>query len=520
MSYSYSQTDKSNLAWFDKDDSKATLLGLEIAEGKLRGLENLKIQFKYPVTAISGKNGTGKSTVLACIACAFHNSRTGFKLLSRTNPYYTFSDFFVQTAEEEPLAFLHVRYQILHNKWRKSPRIPTGVGIGWQSRWKFLGRLNNYRSRVYRNVVFCGIERVVPHSEKSVSKSYRRVFQKGKAGGYEGTVAATVSRILGRPYNEFYYKQHSKYRLPLVKSKDRVYSGFNMGAGENTLFEIFSIIYACTDSLLVVIDEIELGLHEEAQIRLIRELKELCRERHIQVVCTTHSPRVIGCLPPEGRLHLERVGNAVKVIEGISPQYASGLLSGVKDAELDVYCEDDVARNILASVLPNDIRLRVQITPIGSAAAVVRQLASRYKERSQRTACGLLDADQVLKKAELINVFLAAVETVKDRERATEWVGNRLAFLPGNQRPERWLLETVKNDISANLVTDFGTTKEELAGFIDDALSASDHTELHVMSQRLNLTPAAVESRLIRAAIRRSAAEVQALVAYISGFLS
>lgn len=81
MSYAYSQIDRGNLAWFDKDDSKATLLGLEISEGRLRGLENLKLQFKYPITAISGKNGTGKSTILACIACAFHNSPQGFKTL-------------------------------------------------------------------------------------------------------------------------------------------------------------------------------------------------------------------------------------------------------------------------------------------------------------------------------------------------------------------------------------------------------------------------------------------------------
>jgi hypothetical protein len=52
-----------------------------------------------------------------------------------------------------------------------------------------------------------------------------------------------------------------------------------MGAGENTLFEIFSIMYACQGSLLLVIDEIELGLHEAAQVRLIRELNALCAEQ-------------------------------------------------------------------------------------------------------------------------------------------------------------------------------------------------------------------------------------------------
>jgi ABC-type Mn2+/Zn2+ transport system ATPase subunit len=110
MAYSYSQDDKTNLGWFDKDNTKATLMAIEIAEGRLRGLENLKIQLRYPITAISGRNGTGKSTLLACIACAFHNSSSCFKTLNRKNPYYTFSGFFIQSSEEEPLAYLHVRY--------------------------------------------------------------------------------------------------------------------------------------------------------------------------------------------------------------------------------------------------------------------------------------------------------------------------------------------------------------------------------------------------------------------------
>jgi len=231
-----------------------------------------------------------------------------------------------------------------------------------------------------RNVVFCGIERVVPHAEKSVSKSYRKAFQKAKEAGYEKEVAGTVSRILGRPYDDFYYKQHSKYRLPLVRVKSRSYSGFNMGAGENTLFEIFSTIYACQDSLLLIIDEIEHGLHEEAQIRFVEELKEICVRRHIQVICTTHSPRILSALPPEARIHLERTGDIVRVIPAISPEYAAGLLSGIKHTELDVYCEDDVAQELITLALPNEVRLRVNIIPIGSAAAVVRQLAEKFKE--------------------------------------------------------------------------------------------------------------------------------------------
>jgi predicted ATPase len=520
MRYLYSQTDKSNLEWFEKDTSKTTLMRFEIGDGEIRGLSDLKLQFRYPVTAISGKNGTGKSTVLACVACGYHNSRSGFKALNRRIPYYRFSDFFIQSAEEEPIAFVSLGYQFLHDNWRKTREMRSGVGLGWQMRRKFFGRWNNYASRVPRNVVFCGIERVVPHAEKSVSKSYRRAFQKAKEAGYEVDVAATVGRILGRPYDEFYYKQHSKYRLPLVRVSKRSYSGFNMGAGENTLFEIFSTIYACEGSLLLVIDEIELGLHEEAQIRFIEELKEICLKRHHQVVCTTHSPRILAALPPEGRIHLERMGNTIRVIPKISPEYAAGLLSGIKQSELKVYCEDDFAHEVITLALPNELRSRVTVIPIGSAAAVVRVLAARFKEKSERASCGIIDGDQVQRKAEHVNVFISALENIKDRDASRDWIENRLTFLPSEARPETWVIKTVASDVSDNLADDFGVSKEELKSHIEAASGAKDHTEIHVLGTKLNLPASIIRTRLIRAALQKSPDDVSRIVEFVKRFLS
>src|SRR3954453_13583111 len=115
MPYLYSQTDKKNLDWFEKDVTQATLIKLSVTLGEIRGIADLNLQFRYPITAISGKNGTGKSTILACVACGYHNMASGFRSLNRKLPYYTFSDFFVQSGEEEPLALVEIVYHILHN---------------------------------------------------------------------------------------------------------------------------------------------------------------------------------------------------------------------------------------------------------------------------------------------------------------------------------------------------------------------------------------------------------------------
>ena len=65
MTYRYSDIDNNNIKWFTKDESKATLLSIEMLIGEIRGLKDVKIEFKYPITAIAGRNGSGKTTILA-----------------------------------------------------------------------------------------------------------------------------------------------------------------------------------------------------------------------------------------------------------------------------------------------------------------------------------------------------------------------------------------------------------------------------------------------------------------------
>jgi len=266
MKYRYSKIDRDNLKWFANDMSKATLTEIDIREGHIRGLSNFHVKFDYPISVISGKNGSGKSTVLALAACAFHNEPKGFKLPERKTSYYTYSDFFIQTSEEVPPDGIEVWYRFRHNNWRKTKTNPKGTGNRYQkSAKKKGGKWTNYSNRVNRNVVFLGIQRVVPHAEKSVSKSYRTYFKTAVADGWEDDVRKAVGSILGSVYDTYWVKTHGRYRMPLVATKGNVYSGFNMGAGENALFEIFTTIYASPPGALLVIDEIELGLHEKAQ---------------------------------------------------------------------------------------------------------------------------------------------------------------------------------------------------------------------------------------------------------------
>ena len=395
MKYRESQRDKQLRKRFANDNTHSLLRRIFLKEGTLRGLDALDISFQYPITAIAGKNGAGKSTILALACCAYHNNKNGFKLPKRKNTYYTFSDFFVQHTEEVPPEGVEIEYYIAHNKWKKTSSFPEGVGIGMQRRRKNKGgKWNDYADRVRKNVVFLGIERIVPHSERSQSRSYSRVFASGSEKGWEDKVKDSVGFVLGRTYSKFRYLEHSKYSLPIVQVGATTYSGFNMGAGENALFEIFSTIYSCGPGSLLVLDEIELGLHAEAQRRFVLRLKEVCEETHTQVICTTHSREILDCLPYDARFFVEKVNGKSKITEGISSDFAFSKLAAIPGSELDLLVEDEVAKTILLTSLPAAIRSRVSITVIGSATALARQLSAINVRDEKRPTLAVFDGDQ------------------------------------------------------------------------------------------------------------------------------
>ena len=134
MKYRYSHLDKKNLDWFLHDMTRGTLVTIQLRRGSIRGIKNLDLSFQYPISVIAGANGAGKSTVLALAACAYHNVVKGFRLPGRRASYYTMSDFFVQSSEEVSPEGINIWYEFLYDDWRKSLRVPDGIGRAWQSR--------------------------------------------------------------------------------------------------------------------------------------------------------------------------------------------------------------------------------------------------------------------------------------------------------------------------------------------------------------------------------------------------
>lgn len=526
MSYRISNLDKKNSTWFKSDNSRATLASIELVTGSIRGLGLLKAEFDYPISAFAGSNGSGKSTMLALSACAYHNSKKGFIPPLRTKPYYTFSDFFVQSDNEMPVEGVKIRYGILHNNWQRKKK----DGLGFQERIKRKnGRWNDYENRVQRNVIYFGVQRVVPHFERSVSKSYRSRFKAGSLP--EDTrkrIAKIAGRIIGKTYDDFDSYHHSKYTLPKVTSAGITYSGFNMGAGESATFEILTALFLAGTGTLVIIDEIELGLHEKAQRRLIEQLKELCSELKCQIICSTHSYAVLSSLPPEARFFIEGSGAATILTKGISADFACGKMGKPDAEELDVFVEDENAATIVAQMLPLPTRKRCKITAIGSHSAVLRQLASRSMEGVDNCLC-ILDGDQSGDLAGAIKKVVDGTEasTPEQKEKRKSWAEDRILFLPGNTWPEKWLLEEAVDFLEGDLLGDPSKTAmtwglktdDQVLELLKEASLADKHNEFFELSELVQLGVERVREDVCRLVLNSKPDHFKALIASVEAKL-
>lgn len=518
MSYRESNLDRNLRKWFSNDFSKSLLRSIVLRQGNMRGLSAFSIDFEYPITAIAGKNGSGKSTILALSSCAYHNKRTGFKLRNRKISYYTFADFFVQHTEDIPPQGIEIRYGIAHNNWKKTEQLPDGIGIGFQTRRKRkAGKWNDYASRIKRDVVFLGIERIVPHNEKSQSKSYSRSFLHSGDAGWEVKVKDTVGKILGKKYDEFKYVSHSKYRLPIVTVNGNKYSGFNMGAGENALFEVFSVMHAVSEGALIVIDEVELGLHSEAQKKFIQALKELCKQRSLQIICTTHSRDIFSQLPDDARIFIENINSKSLVTPAISPDYAFSKLSSENSQELCVFVEDRVAKSILLAVLPSCIRSRISLEVIGSSSALARQLAAIHNRENRTRVLIVFDGDQKKKEKHNLDHAFSMSES-KDKESFKSWALEKLTYLPGGTWPESWLVQKCSENIE-ELSKLLSVDVDELEDVLERGLEAGKHNEFNEIGTLVGLDEVDTLNRFCINVAQNNSEEFSELITYIEDAL-
>jgi predicted ATPase len=398
----------------------------------LRGWTGQRIVFKFPIMAIVGENGAGKSTIIQSAASVFKGEGKKGKFAS---------DFFMSTAWDE-ISNVNIKYGYREGTSKE------GSIRRRQTRW--LGNAD----RPARPVEYIDLSRVQP---VSVRAGYARIAKtkhiEKSSEAFDPNRVKRLSGILGREYDSAKMALSDiddKRFVPVVSTHGISYSGYHQGAGETTATEFLKADYPKNG--LILIDEIESSLHPRSQRRLIRDLAEICREREIQILLTTHSSAILEELPLEARLYVMQTGSGRQVISSVSPQFAMTKMDDESYPECDLFVEDRAAAAMLGEILAyhaKDIFPRCQIIPYGAAS--VGYALGQMIDRFPRPSVVYIDGD--MKGAP------------------------GCILLPGGESPERVVFEALKSKGWLNLWSRIGRDISNVMDECSKAMTLGDPHE-------------------------------------------
>lgn len=344
----------------------------------VRGWAGERIDFNFPLVAIVGENGSGKSTILQAAAAVYRSPGSSDRFAS---------DFCPDTAWDSQSG-VEIRYSVREGELSRtgSVRKPTG-------RWR------GNPERRERQVIYTDLSRLQPVSTRvGYARIARAGAQESSATAFSNDAIGRLTAILGRSYTAAKNAISTidvTRPVTVLSSGQNSYSGFHQGAGEMTVAELVS--WDIPKGSLVLIDEIETSLHPRAQRRLVRDLAAIARTKDVQFIFSTHSPYVLEELPERARIQVSITGGVKTLLRGVSPYFAMTKMDDASYYEAEVYVEDDSSKTwvdeILAARLPQRFATTL-VTPCGPAS-VGKMLGQMVEAgRFSRPSAVFLDADQ------------------------------------------------------------------------------------------------------------------------------
>lgn len=403
----------------------------------IRGWSEQRVTFDFPIVAIVGENGSGKSTILQSAACVYQaDDDAGVTFFP--------SEFFPETAWDT-LRDVRIRFGYKQGDAHEidSVRKPT-------SRW--LGQPERPR----RKIVYIDLTRLQPVGTRV---GYARIAKnrhlEASAKPFSERQVSRLSEIMGRDYDNAKMaisNLDQNREIPVLSKAGSHYSGFHQGSGETTVAEL--LMAQLPQYGLVLIDEIESSLHPRAQRRLIRDLAAAARDRECQIILSTHSPYVLDELPLHARTYILETDGRKEIVSGVSPQFAMTKMDDENHPECELYVEDERAAVWLGEILSRHARnifVRCDRVPYGAANLGVALGQIAAAKRFRRPTVVFLDGDQ------------------GDAQGCT--------LLPGGDAPERVVFADLAHKNWLNLWTRIGRDIATVTDACNRAMLLGNHHE-------------------------------------------
>ncbi|EKP7434261.1 AAA family ATPase, partial [Salmonella enterica] len=336
-------------------DNKFNQYVKRITLKNVRGFDEEIVEFKTPVTALIGTNGGGKSTILGAVALAYKNVKP-----SKFFPKSFYGD--------DSMSDWEIGFELIDKPISKDKNINRTAKFK-QMKW----RRDSFPER---NVVYVEIQRTVPAGELTKFNK----FLSGDSIQFEvknlnPDTIKYCTAVLDKKIEDYkcvINKNDPTSRMFVGKALNGSgYSQFHFGAGEASIIDTIDRIENATDNSLILVEEIENGLHPVAVRLFVNYLTNVAKRKKLQIIFTTHSQDAVNELEPEAVWASinKKVWNGKLSIESLRA------ITGQKVNSKVIYVEDSFAKewveNAIDRYLPK-LASTIKVYTAGGYPSVVK----------------------------------------------------------------------------------------------------------------------------------------------------
>lgn len=344
---------------------------------RIHGIKNIADgEMEFPIEngvyCIAGANGSGKSTIMSCLAQTIFRSS-----LSNLRDGDFSLDAFVEIDNEKSV-----------NKWvNNGTRQMWGLDKESSEQIRYNGLYEGslfYGTRFADSLTIDGLVKEGKINAEDIAESDDYIKEKLSFILHGDNLHY---KMLKRVRNKNIAKSLALKNTPYFNYfNNHLVSQYRMSSGECLLISLLHFIYnslirrslPVTEPILMLIDEIELALHPIAVSRFIDLLNELVKEHPtLTVILTSHSPEVIRKISHNNLFMLEHddSNNSIIVTNPCYPSYAIRDVYVHDGYDYVILVEDLLAKYVVEDVIKrlnlNESRL-INILPVGGWENVLK----------------------------------------------------------------------------------------------------------------------------------------------------
>lgn len=401
----------------------------------LKNINELTITFENKnVTAILGPNGVGKSTILHAIACVFKPQKNGEN--------YRFSNFFLPNTDA---LWNDSYFQVIHSYRIKKTVTKTSREFRkTQIRWT-----PRYANRPERDLFFIGIDKCVPMIEKEKKQARINYSTEQVSQTTVNQILEKASFVLNKEYETLNIHTSGNKRFIGVRSEGLQYSAISMSAGEQKVFHVLEKILNADDYSLILVDELDLLLHDQAFKNLVSVIVEISKSKNLQIIFTTHRESITSFEDSINIRHIVNKGGRTLCFDETKPA-AIDRLTGIQSKPIDIFVEDDLSESIVRKISTDKrIGRYVSITKYGSCincfSVVAGLLFGNFEVENTRV---VMDGDLYTTEDELTNNISKVITGNDENANTNRTLARKLISfydLPENHTPESYIHSIICN---------------------------------------------------------------------------